>query len=283
MYRTVRAMVLTGNGINCEMETAFACRLAGADEVTLVSLWDWAAGKVSLSRFNLICFPGGFLDGDDLGGARACATRIKHTRSPASGRLLVEELAAFVREGKLIMGICNGFQLLVKLGLLPSAAQIGDAAPSESAWRQRATLTFNTIGRFEDRWVTLKADPDSPCIFTRGIDTVALPVRHGEGRLIIDESAEDAIRESHQIPLRYADPVNFQATETYPFNPNGSRFGAAALCDDSGRILGMMPHPECYWNPLNHTDWSRSKETGPDHGEGLIFFKNAVQYLKEMS
>jgi len=271
-------MVLTGNGINCEMETAFACRLAGADQVELVSLWDWAAGKVSLPRFNLICFPGGFLDGDDLGGARACATRIKHTRSPASGKLLVEELTEFVDEGKLIMGICNGFQLLVKLGLLPSAAGAGTG----SAWKQRATLTFNTIGRFEDRWVTLKADPGSPCIFTRGIDSIALPVRHGEGRLIIDESVADAIHEGHQIPLRYVDPVNFEPTESYPFNPNGSRFGAAALCDASGRILGMMPHPECYWNPLNHSDWSRSRETGPAHGEGLIFFKNAVQYLKEM-
>jgi phosphoribosylformylglycinamidine (FGAM) synthase-like amidotransferase family enzyme len=275
MPTTVRVMVLTGNGINCEMETAFACRRAGAGEVDLVSIWDWAAGKVSISRYGMICFPGGFLDGDDLGAARACATRIRHARSPASGKLLIEELERFVEEGRLIIGICNGFQLLVKLGLLPSAA-------GEGARTQRATLTFNAVGRFEDRWVTLRADPESPCIFTRGIETIDLPVRHGEGKLVIEEGLVGKIREAHEIPLVYADPVTGGPTETYPYNPNGSPLGAAALCDGSGRILGLMPHPECFWSALNHPDWTRGAGPLDADGDGLKIFRNAVQYLQGM-
>ena len=277
---SVRAMILTGNGINCEMETAFVCSRAGADEVDMVSIWDWAAGKVSIFRYGLICFPGGFLDGDDCGSARACATRIRHTRNPSSGKLLIEDLTKFVDQGGLIIGICNGFQLLVKLGLLPlpKAAEKG----SGDAWRQRATLTFNSKGRFENRWITLKADPLSPCIFTKGIDTIDLPIRHGEGMLIIEDDAAGDIKDKHEIPLFYADPVTGEPTEQYPFNPNGSAGGAAALCDDSGRILGMMPHPECSWSSLNHPDWTRQAAGKSGDGMGLEFFKNAVNYLKEV-
>ena len=271
-------MVLTGNGINCERETAFVCREAGADEVDMVSIWDWAAGKISLSRYGLICFPGGFLDGDDLGAARACATRIKYAKNTASGRLLIDELLAFVEGGGLIIGICNGFQLLVKLGLLPSPA----AGAGSRAGRQAATLTFNSCGHFEDRWVTLMSDPDSPCIFTKGIRTVDLPIRHGEGRLVIQDELVEGIMQAHQIPLFYADPVTAMPTEAYPFNPNGSRMGAAALCDASGRILGMMPHPECFWSPLNHPDWTRAAAGPKGGGHGLGIFKNAVDYLRSM-
>lgn len=282
MPSTVRAMILTGNGINCERETAFVCSLAGADEVEMVSIWDWAAGKVSISRFSLICFPGGFLDGDDLGGARACATRIKHTKNPSTEKLLIDELSRFVDEGNLIIGICNGFQLLVKLGLLPSFGNESKGEAGGGAWQQRATLTFNDAGKFEDRWVTLKADPDSPCIFTRGIESIDLPIRHGEGKLLIKDEYVEKIKANHEIPLFYADPVNNEPTESYPFNPNGSRYGAAALCDGSGRILGLMPHPECHWNRLNHPDWTRSRAKEESDGDGLKIFKNAVNYLKEM-
>jgi phosphoribosylformylglycinamidine (FGAM) synthase-like amidotransferase family enzyme len=278
MAKQVRVMVLTGNGINCERETAFVCREAGAEVVDMVSIWDWAAGKISISRYGLICFPGGFLDGDDLGAARACATRVKFTKNKASGQLLIDELLTFVDGGGLIIGICNGFQLLVKLGLLPSPA--GRAAGSPG--RQAATLTFNICGRFEDRWVTLAADPLSPCIFTRGIQDMDLPVRHGEGRLVIQDEFVEGIRQAHQIPLFYADPVTKAPTDDYPFNPNGSRMGAAALCDASGRILGMMPHPECFWSPLNHPDWTRAAAEAEGTGHGLKIFKNAVDYIRAL-
>lgn len=276
MNRNIKVMVLTGNGINCEIETSLACRLAGADEVTMVSIWDWSKGEVQISEFKLICFPGGFLDGDDLGAARACATRIKYTKNPATGMYLIKELVSFIKQGGLIIGICNGFQLLTKLGLLPVINW-----ESSEPLKQKATVTFNTNSRFENRWVTLKVNEKSPSVFLRGIKTIELPVRHGEGRLIIKEEHLDEIVSNNLIPLYYADPVTLQPTETYPFNPNGSPMGSAGLCDSTGRVLGLMPHPECFWNQLNHPDWTRRKLNTNGEGNGLRIFKNAIDYLRE--
>jgi phosphoribosylformylglycinamidine synthase len=273
-------MVLTGNGINCERETAFACKLAGADEVEMVSIWDWVAGKVDVARFGMICFPGGFLDGDDLGSARACATRIKFSRNKLSGKLLIEELLEFVQRGGLIIGICNGFQLLVKLGILPL---FKNDEQKSGEFKQVATLTFNECGRFEDRWVTLTVDSSSPCVFTRGLTTIDLPVRHGEGRLIIDEEFATKVKSAHLIPIFYADPVTMKPTEKYPFCPNGSAGGAAGLCDSSGRIFGLMPHPECFWTLLNHPDWSRTMKGKGKEGGGISIFRNAVEYIASVS
>lgn len=267
-------MVLTGNGINCERETAHACRLAGARDVRLVSIWDWSAGRASPGDFGMIVFPGGFLDGDDLGAARACALRIRHTRNPSTGETLAGELLRFVEGGGLLLGICNGFQLLVKLGLLPSWRAGG--APA-----QTATLTFNDSGRFEDRWVHLAADPASPCVFTRGIGAIDLPVRHGEGKLVLRQDAATLAAGRRLVPLRYADPVSGAPTERYPANPNGSPGGAAALCDLTGRIMGLMPHPECFWSALNHPDWPRRGGADGREGSGLAIFRSAVQYMRD--
>lgn len=264
----IRALVLSGNGVNCERETAEACRLAGADVVEVIPLWDVIAGARRIDDFELLCLPGGFLDGDDLGAAQATANRIRHSRIGGSGERLLEALDRFVREGKLVFGACNGFQLLVKLGLLPWPT-----------FERRASLTFNRSGRFEARWVTLVADPASPCIFTRGVDRIELPVRHGEGRLVVDgDETAGAVIEGHLVPLRYADPETGAPTDKYPWNPNGSWSQAAALTDPSGRVFGLMPHPEAFLHRTNHPRWTRT--TLPEEGLGVALLRNAVDHLR---
>lgn len=176
MPNKVKAIVLTGNGTNCEMEMAHACRLAGADRVEIVHISELLFGEKRLSDYNFLNLPGGFLDGDDLGSAKAGANRFLHAPITGGNEMLIEELLKFIHTGGLILGVCNGFQLMVKLGLLP--------ALNGNFTKQSSTLTFNDSGRFEDRWVYLKANAQSPCIFTRGIETVYYPVRHGEGKFI---------------------------------------------------------------------------------------------------
>lgn len=267
---TVRALVVGGNGTNCERETAFACGLGGA-QATVAPIWDLIAGDVRLQDFQLLCLPGGFLDGDDLGAARACANRYRHARLADSEKRLWDALAAFVAADKLVLGICNGFQLMVKLGLLP---ELDPKRP-----RQRVTLTFNDSGRFEDRWVDLAVDPDSPCVFTRGLTRIELPIRHGEGKLVApDAAAFDDLAARWLVPVRYADPATGSPTEAYPLNPNGSPGGAAGLCDPSGRLFGLMPHPEAFVHRTHHPRWTRRDDL-PEEGAGVALFRNAVEYL----
>lgn len=267
----IRTLVLSGNGTNCERETAHACRLAGADDILVAPIWDLIAGTCGLDDVHMLCLPGGFTDGDDLGAAQAAANRLKYSKVAKTGVPLVDELRAFAQRGGLIIGICNGFQLLVKLGLLP----IADFKP-------RVTLTFNKSGRFEDRWVTLAVDPASPCIFTRGLEQIYLPVRHGEGRLVVgQEATELEMTSNHLVPLRYASPETGEPTDEYPHNPNGSWHQAAALCDRTGRIFGLMPHPEAYLHRTNHPRWTR--EPLPDEGVGLSIFRNAIDHLRMWS
>jgi phosphoribosylformylglycinamidine synthase len=262
-------MVLTGNGINCEMETAHACRRAGADQVDITYLWDLASNRASLASYQLLCLPGGFLDGDDLGSARASAIRLSHTRVGAE--LMIDQIRKFAADGGLVIGICNGFQLMVKLGLLPALAN--------RAERQQVTLTWNDSGRFEDRWVSLAADPESPCIFTRGLERIQLPVRHGEGKIVArDENVLETLGTARQAPLRYVDPATGEPTERYPANPNGSPGGIAALTDPTGRLFGMMPHPEAFLERTNHPRWTR--ERLPEEGDGLALFRNAVDFVR---
>lgn len=264
----VHALVVTGNGTNCHKESAYALEQAGAKaEVAFFS--DLTAGRVSLDDYRFLLFPGGFLDGDDLGAAQAAALRWKFATTK-DGAPLLDQLKAFLDKGGLVLGICNGFQLLVKLGLLP-------ALDGEYFSRQ-ATLSLNDSGRFEDRWVHLKADPESPCVFTKGLDRLEMPVRHGEGKLYCkDEGVLSALRERHLAPLHYIDPENGEAAQDYPANPNGSPFGIAALTDPTGRIMGLMPHPEAYNHRTNHPRWTR----GEDSVLGTVLLKNGVDYLKQ--
>jgi phosphoribosylformylglycinamidine synthase len=266
----LRALIPTGHGINCEMETQRALELAGFERVDLVHLNFIAEGEIDFRDYGLIVFAGGFLDGDDLGAAQACANRIRYSR--VRGERLIDRLVEFVEGGGLALGICNGFQLLVKLGMLPAAN--GDYA------RRDLTLTGNDSGRFEDRWVYLTVDTRSPCIFTRGLERLYLPVRHGEGK-IIGRHAEmgKELVASHCVPTRYATADSSEPTMEYPANPNGSDEAIAGVCDPTGRVFGLMPHPEAYLDRTNHPRWTR--ETLPEEGGGLSIFKNAGAYLRD--
>ena len=265
---TVRALVLTGYGANCEVECAHAVRLTGADCIGTAHFADILEGRVIIGTYNFLIFPGGFMDGDDLGAAQAAAQRWKHS-APKSGASLIDQLLDFINKGGLILGIGNGFQLLVKLGLLPAL----DGAYLE----RQAALGHNASARYEDRWCHLYVVPESPCVFTKGLHSLYLPARHGEGRLVTkDAQTLERLQKEHLIPLYYADPETGRPTEKYPHNPSGSPLGIAGLCDPSGRIFGLMPHPESHNHPTNHPAWTRG-ESAP---LGLRLFENAVNYLR---
>jgi phosphoribosylformylglycinamidine synthase subunit PurQ / glutaminase len=271
MSQETSALVLAGNGTNCERETAHACTMGGFGKVDIATVWEWLHGDVSLERYHLLMFPGGFLDGDDLGSAKAQANRFLHSIPSGSSQTLVAQVVDFIKDGKLIMGICNGFQLMVKLGLLP--ALDGDYG------MQTVTLTNNDSGRFEDRWVSLQVNMSSPCVFTKGLERLYLPVRHGEGKLVTrDSGILDELQAAGQVVLRYADQSSGEPTNQYPENPNGSQAAIAGLCDPSGRLFGLMPHPEAYLFRTNHPRWTR--EDVPAEGMGLAMFRNACEYVK---
>jgi len=251
-----RVLVLRAPGTNCDEEAAFAWQQAGAMAET------WHVGRLlespdSLGSFQILTLPGGFSYGDDLGSGKILATRL--------GTVLGEPVRAFLDRGGLVLGICNGFQVLVKAGLLPGRSDIG-----------AATLTFNDSGRFESRWVRLLPSPGlSP--FLDQTEPIALPVAHGEGKLVLaDPGHLTQLEASGQVVLRYVD-AHDQATATYPSNPNGSTGAIAGLCDPTGQIFGLMPHPERFLDPIHHPRWTRR---GLDReGDGLRIFTNAVKAL----
>jgi phosphoribosylformylglycinamidine synthase I len=271
MPQPIKAIVITGNGTNCEMEMAHACRLAGFDTVEIVHISELLCGGKRLDDYDFLNLPGGFLDGDDLGSAKAGANRILHAPVDGSQEKLFTQFSRFIAAGKLILGVCNGFQLLVKLGMLPGFDGIAD--------RQTATLTFNDSGRFEDRWVHLRADAASPCVFTKGLKGLALPVRHGEGKFVpLDEEILGRLHREHLIVLQYSDERSERATLDYPANPNGSVDAIAGICNETGRIFGLMPHPEAFHHRTNHPRWTR--EALPEEGAGLAIFRNAAAFLR---
>ncbi len=271
MPERIRAIVVTGNGTNCEMEMAHACRLAGFDEVEIVHLSELLCGQKRLDDYHFLNLPGGFLDGDDLGSAKAGANRILHASIAGGKERLFDQFLRFIGEGKLILGVCNGFQLLVKLGMLPGFDGHYD--------RQAVTLTFNDSGRFEDRWVHLRIDPASPCIFTQGLRGLYLPVRHGEGKFVtLDEGALERLHRERLIVVQYSDENYREATLEYPANPNGAVDGIAGICNATGRIFGLMPHPEAFLHRTNHPRWTR--EELPEEGMGLALFRNAAAFLR---
>ncbi len=263
--QTPRVLIPTGFGLNCERETALACRMVGF-ETDLVHISDLSAGQVSLSDYGLVVIIGGFSFGDHLGAGKVLSIRLLNT--------LPESLCDFVDGGGLLLGICNGFQTLAKMRLLPRLDGVDT---------QTVTVTGNEQGCFHDGWVTLAENPGSHCIFTRGLDRLDLPVRHGEGRVVTasDDLRRRLLDEGH-VPIRYVDPLG-EPTMEFPYNPNGSPDGIAGLCDTTGRVFGLMPHPEAYHSPLLHPQWPRQKREGtlPADGPGLIVFRNAFNYLKE--
>ena len=263
----VKALVITGFGQNCEKETACAFAQAGAT-VERVHLNEFLAGHRQLDEFHVLAFIGGFSFGDHLGAGTVFANRVKCR--------LGEDLRRFVAAGKLVIGICNGFQTLTRLGLVP--------ALDGKLFTQQVALAENRQGMFRDDWVLLAANPKSPCVFTRGIDLLPLPIRHGEGRLIpADEHVLAALETQNLVVLRYADPESGKPTQDFPHNPNGSTNAIAGICDPTGRIFGLMPHPEAYLSPFNHPHWTRQKLNGvlPEKGLGQQIFDNAVRFAAQ--
>ena len=263
----VKTLVITGYGTNSHIETAHTARLAGSDQVDVIHFSDIASGNAALEDYHFLIFPGGFLDGDDLGAAQTAAVRWRYQKD-ARGRPLLHGLREFLDRGGLILGICNGFQLLVKLGVLPALG---------NGFERQATLGHNDSGRFEDRWVSLLPNPESPCVFTRGLPRLVMPVRHGEGKLIPrDDACLRRIAENRLIALQYANPRSGLPTQEYPDNPNGSPMAIAGLTDPSGHVLGLMPHPEAFHHATNHPGWTRGEADAP----GTLLFVNAVRHLR---
>lgn len=266
---TPRVLVLTGYGVNCDGETRTAFEMAGA-EAERVHINDLISGAKKLSDYQILAFPGGFSYGDDIGSGKVLAVKSKVN--------LGEQILSFIEDDKLIIGICNGFQVMAKYGLL--------ADPDTDYRTSRVTVTFNDSNRFEDRWVYLAGDGDK-CVWTRGIERLYLPVAHGEGKFYTLPERLSAIEESGQVVFRYTDPDFGPARGEYPLNPNGSLNDVAGICDPTGRLLGMMPHPERFLHFTNHPRWTRIKEellregeVVPEEGDGLQVFKNGVAYFQ---
>jgi phosphoribosylformylglycinamidine (FGAM) synthase-like amidotransferase family enzyme len=259
----VRVLVITGLGLNCEVETAVGFKLVGAspERVHLLDLLD-GRDERKLSHYRILAFVGGFAFGDHLGAGVVYANRIRWR--------LYDQLVEFLEGGGLALGICNGFQMMVRLGMVPGFD--GDYRTP------RATLAPNDRLGYWDSWVRLAADPSSPCVWTRGIDTVDLPTRHGEGKfLAADDEILDRLVAGRQIAVSYVDESG-EVTNEWPANPNGSQAGIAGICDPTGRVFGLMPHPDAYLYPFQHPQWSRMRYAGgvPEEGGGLVFFRNGV-------
>jgi len=268
--KTPKTLILSGYGLNCEKETAYCCRLTGGKEIDVIHTSNLIRGEVQLKDYHFLIFIGGFLDGDDLGAGRVGANRFKYGILGSSDLQLQEQLIEFVEADKLVLGICNGFQVLVKLGLLP--------ALENRVGIQEISITSNANNQFENRWVQLIANPNSKCVFTQDIPHLYLPVRHGEGRIEGDrEEVLKKLLEQNQVPLQYATPDG-EATEHYPDNPNGSPLGIASLSNRKGNVMGLMPHPEAFHHYTNHPHWTRLAYQG-EEGEGLSLFKNAYRYF----
>jgi phosphoribosylformylglycinamidine synthase len=256
---TVKVLVLRTAGINCDLETVFAFEQAGA-KPELVHINRLLAEPGLLDDFQILTIPGGFSYGDDISAGKIFAVQLRHD---LGGRL-----AEFVAGDKLVLGICNGFQVLVKAGLLPEVRITSD-------YQQLATLTDNDSGKFEDRWIHLKSF-SRRCVFIEPGRMIYLPIAHGEGKFVPrDEPVLQSLRENDQIVFRYVDPAGHPGL--YPVNPNGSIDDIAGICDPTGRILGLMPHPERHVQRTQHPHWTRLAEgLEPD---GRIVFNHAVRYF----
>lgn len=265
-----RVLILRAPGANCDEETAHAFSLAGG------AAEQWHVGRLleeprRIAEFQIFCIPGGFSYGDDLAAGRILGSQMRHHLSDA--------LQEFHSAGKLILGICNGFQVLMNTELLAPADEKGPVA----------TLTANDSGHFECRWVRLSAD-GGKCVFLRGIEEMELPVAHGEGKFVgRDAATMNRLAANGQLALRYkgvgaadsglgtSELSDRQSPIPYPANPNGAMGDVAGMCDPTGRVLGLMPHPERFVDPTQHPQWTR----GParEVGDGLQVFQNAVRYF----
>jgi len=266
-----RALVLYGYGLNCDHETAFALNEAGA-AAQRVHVNELVGGEVRLADFHLCAVPGGFSWGDDHGAGTILGLRLRLA--------LQRDLEEFIAAGKLVIGICNGFQVLVNLGLLPGFDRDYQA--------RRVALIPNDCGNFRDDWVHLRVVcRTSP--FLTGLDTLELPIRHGEGKFYAEPAVLERLFAQGQVAFQYATAEGDAARGAFPANPNGSLHDIAGICDPTGRVLGLMPHPEAHIHAFQHPTWTRAKEAwrrqglpypAPE-GAGMQIFRNAVSYLQE--
>ena len=257
--KKTKVLVFSGYGLNCEEEAAYGFTLAGAD-AKIVHINDVIDGKEKLEKYHILMFPGGFAYGDDTGSGKAYANRVKNH--------LAKPLLKFIKDGKLILGICNGFQILTQLGLLPGA------------------LTFNESNRYSDRWTDLVPVGNSPWL--KGIEKMSAPIGHGEGRYIADEKTLLKLKKDNAISFRYVKGE----TATYqdlPANPNGATEDIAGVLAYEGRVLGMMPHPDRALFTTNLPQWPYLKEQANRRGQsllkegpGLQIFKNGVEYFNTL-
>jgi len=295
-----RVLILRAPGTNCDIETAYAFEKAGAvtDRIHIRRLLEQPA---TIRSYQILCVPGGFSYGDDVAAGKILAVQLRHH--------LLHVLEEFHQADKLILGICNGFQVLLKTGLI---------VPPDESGKPWATLTWNESARYEDRWVHLEVASDR-CVFLRGIERLQLPIAHAEGRFVVRQaSGLDRLAQAGQIALKYALPMELkrmarqenaasrQSVEAaqmatrclggaslsalesavakandqrlpYPWNPNGSMGNIAGVCDRTGRVLGLMPHPERFIDPTHHPRWTRGEWHDPP--DGLRLFMNAVSYF----
>ncbi len=260
-----KALVIRAAGTNCNNETALAFELAGAvaEQAHINELISGMTflGKRPIKKlddYHILAIPGGFSYGDDLGSGKVLANQLAIK--------LRQHLQRFVEDGKLVIGICNGFQVIIKMGLLPALKGI---------YVQEATLTNNDSGRFEDRWAWMRAEGES--IFTKGIRRIYLPVNHGEGKFATDNETLRHLQQQKLIKLRYCDE-NGSDNISYPKNPNGSLLNIAAVTNQEGNVFGMMPHPEKFVSRYMHPRWTR--EELPEEGDGLRIFRNMAEYAE---
>ncbi len=255
--KLVRVLVFSGYGLNCEEEARYGFELAGAD-AEIVHINDIIDGKVKLEKYQILAFPGGFAYGDDTGSGKAYANRVKNHLS--------KPLQKFIKEKKLIIGICNGFQILTQIGLLEGA------------------LTFNESNRYSDRWTDMEVVGASPWL--RGIKNISAPIGHGEGRYIADQKTLANLKAKNEVALRYVkgDTATYQ---DLPANPNGATENIAGVLSHEGRVFGLMPHPDRALFTTTLPNWpilkEEAKRTGasfPEHGPGFQIFKNGVDYFK---
>jgi phosphoribosylformylglycinamidine synthase len=257
----VRTLILRAAGTNCDQETAFAFQLVGS-EVELVHINQLFRQERRLSDYHILAVPGGFTYGDDISAGKALANEMKFR--------LADQIQQFIDDGKLVLGVCNGFQALVKAGCLPAI---------KGGLEQEVTLFNNDTGSFQCQWVYLKVSNNEKCVFTKGLDSVIqLPIANGEGKFVpADDASLCELKEGGQIALQYC---NRQGELTPDSNPNGSVEAIAGICDPTGRVFALMPHPERYIHPTHHPRWTR--EGCKKEGDGVQIFRNAVEYAAKL-
>ena len=257
----VKTLVIRTAGSNCDYETVYAFKHVGS-EVDLIHVNQIVAEKILLKDYHILAIPGGFTYGDDISAGKVLANELKYK--------LKYQLQQFINDGKLIIGICNGFQVLVKAGLLPEIQLEGGD--------QQVTLANNDSGKFEDRWIHLKPI-SKKCVFTNGMEEVVYyPIAHAEGKFIPkDQQTLENLKKNDQIVFQYVSPEGGQPD--YPWNPNGSVENIAGICDPTGRIFGLMPHPERHFHPTQHPKWTRKGLK--EEADGFKIFQNAIEYIQQ--